>query len=112
MPGSANNSQQTFHGEKRHFPATNETPGTVQVKISFTENPTTLTIFKQSPTQHHFFDEPQFVQYNYSKAPGPSISEHPNFDQCLFNSRSNMLMTLVNWISRHPKMALLLTFLG
>ena len=46
-------------------------------KIGFPDNPTALTTFEQSLTQHPFSDATQFFQPNHQNT--NNISEHPNF---------------------------------
>jgi len=52
---------------------------TLSKNNGFPENPTALTTFEQSPTQHHFSDATPFFQPNHQKTNNHSISEHLNF---------------------------------
>ena len=53
-----------------------------------------------------------FSQPNYLKTDGPSISNHFKSLSLIFNSMSNMYVTLDYLTKQHPKKAILPTFSG
>ena len=74
----------------------------------FPENPAALKFFSKGPPKRHHFGVTLFLRPNHLKANGHSIQNTLIFYQNLFNSRSNMHLNLVFWLSLHPKKGLFL----
>ena len=86
--------------------------GTLSKKVYFPENPTALTTFEQSPTQHHFLMQHRFFNPTIGKPTAPAYQNTLTCYQYLLISMSKMHMNIVYWNSRHPKKAILPTFSG
>ena len=70
------------------------------------------TTLNKVPPRTTFFMQHRFFNPTILKHMAPAYQATFTFEQYLLNSRSNMHVNFVYWISLHPKKTILPTFLG